>query len=95
MIIKKGTSMLTDVAIAGDINVCKIEAENVLKYNDLTMQIQHLWNVKIKVKPVIIGATGTISQSLRQYLRNIPGKQEIKELPKKQPYWALHTYYGK
>jgi hypothetical protein len=51
--------------------------------------------VKIKVKTVITGVTGAISQSLRQYLRNIPGKQEIKELPKKQPYWALHTYYGK
>ena len=33
-----------------------------------------------KVIPVIIGATGTISKSLRQYLSNIPGKHEIKEL---------------
>jgi hypothetical protein len=40
-------------------------------------------NVKTKVIPVIIWATGTISQSLRQYLSNIPGKDEIKELPKK------------
>ena len=34
----------------------------------------------------------------RQYLSKIPGKNEIKELQKKkekQPYWALHTYYGK
>jgi hypothetical protein len=28
---KKGTCMLTDVAIPGDINVLKTEAENVLK----------------------------------------------------------------
>jgi hypothetical protein len=27
------------------------------------------------------GATGTISESLKQYLSNIPGKDEIKELP--------------
>ena len=40
-------------------------------------------NVKAKVIPVIIiGATGTISKSLRQYLSNIPGKHEIKELQK-------------
>ena len=32
------------------------------------------------VIPVIMGATGTISKSLRQYLNNIPGKHEIKEL---------------
>ena len=38
-----------------------------------------MWNVKAKVIPIIrIGATGTISQSLRQYLSNRPGKQEIK-----------------
>jgi hypothetical protein len=29
---------------------------------------------------VIIGATGTISKSLRQYLSNVQGKGEIKEL---------------
>jgi hypothetical protein len=32
------------------------------------------------VIPVIIGAAGTISESLRQYLSNIPGKHEIREL---------------
>jgi hypothetical protein len=30
--------------------------------------------------PVNIGATGTMSKSLRQYLSNKPGKHEIKEL---------------
>jgi hypothetical protein len=34
------------------------------------------------VIPAIIGATGTVSKSLRQYLRNIPGKHEIKGLQK-------------
>jgi len=41
-----------------------------------------MWNVIATVIPVIIGATGTISKSLRQYLRNKPGKHEIKELIK-------------
>jgi len=50
-----------------------------------------MWNVKTKVIPVIIGATGTISKSFRKY---IPGKHEVKEL-RKQSYWALHTYFGK
>jgi len=42
-----------------------------------------MWNVKAKVIPVIIGATGTILKSLRQYLSNILGKHEIKEIKKK------------
>ena len=41
-----------------------------------------MWNVKTKVIPVIIGATGSISKSFRKYVRNIPGNQEVKELQK-------------
>jgi len=44
--------------------------------------------------PVITEATGAIPKSLRQYLSNILGKYEIKEL-QKTPYWALHTNCGK
>jgi len=42
-----------------------------------------MWNVKTKVIPVITGATGTVSKSLRQYLSNIQGKYEIKDYKKK------------
>jgi hypothetical protein len=53
-----------------------------------------MWNMKAKVMPVIIGATGTISKSYGQKLSNIPAKHKIKLL-QKQPYWALHTFFGK
>jgi hypothetical protein len=39
-----------------------------------------MWNIKTKVIPVIIWATGSITKSLRQYRSNIPGKQDIREL---------------
>jgi hypothetical protein len=41
-----------------------------------------MWNVKTKVIPVIIGATGTNSKTFRKYVRNIPGNHEVKELQK-------------
>jgi len=53
-----------------------------------------MWNVKKKVIPVIIGANGTISKSFRKYVSNIPGKHESRNY-RKQPYWALHTHFGK
>ena len=56
--------------------------EKILKYEHLTTEIQFMWNVKVKVMPVIIGATGTISMSLSQYLSKIPRKHPIKELRK-------------
>ena len=56
--------MLIDVAIPGDRNVIKKETEKILKYQDLMIEIQRMWNVKAKVIPVIIWATGTISNSV-------------------------------
>jgi hypothetical protein len=62
--------------------VIKKEAEKILKYKDLTIEIQRMWNVKTKVIPVIIGATETISKSFRKYVSNIPENHEVKELQK-------------
>ena len=49
-------------------------AEKILKYKDLTIEIQRKCNVKTNVVPVIIGATRTISKSFRKYVSNISGK---------------------
>jgi len=74
--------MLIDVAISGYRNVTKKEAEKILKYKYLTIEIQPMWNVKTNVVPVITGATGTVSKSFTKYVSNIPGKHEVKELQK-------------
>jgi len=79
---EKGTRMLIDVAISGDRNVIKKEVEKILKYKDLTIEIECMWNVKARVIPVIIGATGTISKSFRKYMSDIPGNHDVKELQK-------------
>jgi hypothetical protein len=76
--------MLTDVATPGDRNVIKKQAETILKYKYIIIEIQSTWSVRAKVILVRVmkGATGTISESLRQYLSNIPGKREIRKLKK-------------
>jgi hypothetical protein len=62
--------------------VIKKETEKILKYKDLTIEIQRMWNAKTKVIPATIGATGNISKSFRKYVSNIPGNHEVKELQK-------------
>ena len=74
--------MLLEVAITGDRNVIKKEAEKILKYKDLTIEIQRMWNIKTRVIPVITGETGTISKSFRKYVSDIPGNHDVKELQK-------------
>jgi hypothetical protein len=44
----QGTCMLIDVAISEDRNVIK-KTEKILKYKDLTIEIQRMWNVKSRV----------------------------------------------
>jgi hypothetical protein len=39
-----------------------------------------MWNVKTGVTPVIIGAAGTISKSLKKYVSAIIGNHKIREL---------------
>jgi len=75
------------------INVIKKEAEKILKYQDLTTEIQRMWNVKTKVIPVITGATGSISKSFRKYVSNIPGKHEVKELKKTAILGTAHILW--
>jgi hypothetical protein len=82
--------MLKDVAISGERNVIKKEAEKILKYKDLTIGIERLWNVKAKVIPIVIGATGTISKSFRKYVSNIPGNHDVKELQKTAVLGTAH-----
>jgi hypothetical protein len=49
-----------------------------------------MWNVKARVIPVIIGATGTVSKSFRKYVSDIPGNREVKELQKTAILGAAH-----
>jgi hypothetical protein len=56
--------------------------KELTKHTIIIIIIIIIINVKATVIPVIIGASGTISKSLRQYLSNIQGKHEIKELQK-------------
>jgi hypothetical protein len=62
--------------------VIKQEAEKILQYKFLTTEIKSMWNVKTKVISVLIGETGTISNSFRKSNSNISGKRDVKEIQK-------------
>jgi len=51
-----------------------------------------MWNVKTKVIPVIIGATGTISKSFRKNVSNISGKYEVMEQQKTAILGTAHIF---
>jgi hypothetical protein len=58
------------------------ESENKLKYKNLSIEIQRMWNMKCFVIPVIIGASGIVTRGLKKYQETIPGKHSIDSLQK-------------
>jgi len=70
------------VTIPADRNVVQKKAEKKLKYKSLCIEIQRMWNLECTIIPVIIGATGIVTRSLRKNLEAIPGKHSIDSLQK-------------
>jgi len=79
---KEKTCTLIDVAIPADRNVVQKEAEKKFKYKSLCIEIQRTWNPKCTIVPVIIGANGIVTRSLRKNLETVPGKHSIDSLQK-------------
>ena len=49
---------IIDFAISGDRNIVIKEEEKIDKYQVLIIELQKVWNVKVVVIPVAIGALG-------------------------------------
>jgi len=56
------------------------EAEKKLKYMSLCIEIQRMWDLKCRVIPIIIGANGIVTRSLRKNLEAVSGKHSIYSL---------------
>jgi hypothetical protein len=70
------------VVIPADRNVVQREVEKKLRYKSLCIEVQRMWNLKCKVVPVIIGATGIITRGSRKNVEAIPGKRSVDSLQK-------------
>jgi len=62
---KEKTCTLIDVAIPADRNFVQKEAEKKLRYKSLCIEIKGMWNLKCTIIPVITGATGIVTRSLK------------------------------
>ena len=88
---KEKTRTLIDVAIPADRNVVQKQAEKKLKYKSLCIEVQRMWNLKCTIVPVIIGAAGIVTRSLRKNLETIPRKLSTDSLQKTAILGTSHT----
>ena len=73
------------------INAVQKEAEKKLKYKGLCIEIQRMWDLKCTIVPVIIGATGIVTRSLKKNLETVPGKHSIDSLQKSAILGTSHV----
>jgi hypothetical protein len=57
----------------------------------LGIEIKRMWFLKCTVIPVIIGATGIVTKSLRKSLEAVPGKHSIDSLQQTAILGTSHT----
>ena len=77
---KSDRCQIIDVAIPSDYNIQKKATEKMSKYVDLQIECQRMWNKKVEVIPVIIGATGIVDKNIKKYVGRIPGHHNIYSL---------------
>ena len=73
---------IIDFAVPYDNRVDAKEMEKIEKYQDLARELRKIWNKRVKVIPIIIGALGTTPKLLRKRLEDIGIETKIVELQK-------------
>ena len=78
----KKTCTIIDYAIHYDSRVNNKEMEKIEKYHDLARELRKLWNMKVKVIPIIIDTLGTTPRQVKKRLEVIGKETRGKELQK-------------
>jgi len=79
---KKRTCKIIDFAVPGDSRIEDKEKEKVEKYQDLARELQKIWNVRVKVIPLVVGSLGAIPRQFGNRLKDIGITAEIGQVQK-------------
>ena len=82
--------VIINVAIPSDYNIQKKTTEEMSKYTGLQIECQRMWNKKVEVIKVIIGATGIVDRNIKSYIRKIPGSHNIYNLQRSAILGTAH-----
>ena len=67
---KEKSCKIIDFAVPGDSRIEK-EKDKIEKYQDFRRELQKIWNVKVKIVPLVVGSLGAISKQFGNRLKHI------------------------
>ena len=68
---KKRSCKIIDFAVPGDSRIDEKEKGKIEKYQDLERELQKIWNVKVKIIPLVVGSLGAIPKQFGNRLKQI------------------------
>ena len=68
---KRRTCKIIDFAVPGDSRIEEKEKEKIEKYQDLRRELQKIWNVRVKIIPLVGGSLGGIPKPFGNRLKEI------------------------
>ena len=68
---KERSCKIIDFAFPGDCKIEEKEKDKIEKYQDLGRELQKIWNVKMKIIPLVVGSLGTIPKQFGNRFKQI------------------------
>ena len=68
---EKRECKIVDIPVPGDQNIKVKELEKVTKYQELRLQVQKLWGVKVTFILIVADALGTVCEEVENHLKTI------------------------
>ena len=62
---------IIDFAVSGDSRIAEKEKDKIERYQDLGRELQKIWNVKVKIIPLVVGSLDTILKQFGNRLKQI------------------------
>ena len=66
---KKKTSKIIDFLVSGDSRFEENEKEKIEKYLDLRRELKKIWNVRLKIIPLVVGSLGATAKQFSKRLK--------------------------
>ena len=84
---KRRTCRIVDFAIPADYRVNLKENEKTDKYLDLARELKKLWNMKVMVVSIVIGALGRVTKGLVQGLEDVEIRGRVETIQTSTLLW--------
>ena len=76
----KNEGKIVDFACPFDSRIEEREKDKMKGYNNLKRELKKIWDMPVKVMPVVVGGLGTTTKKLKQWLSDIGIETRIVEL---------------